>query len=300
MNWILVAVAAYFFGALSFIGDKLILSRIVTSPLVYAFYAGVLSVFAALLFPFDMIWPGTAQFLLSLVAGVIFLFALLALFVALKSGEVSRVLPVVGGLTPVFVYLGSYALLGEQLTFMQTVALVFLVVGGVLISMERAPWSFFGIPAWHNILMPVLAALLFGIFYVSVKYVFTHQPFLSGFIWTRLGSFAGALILLVPKSNREVIFNSVRTLNARVGGFFIANKILAGIAFLILNYAIYLGSVTLVNALQGVQYFFILAFSIFLSARIPQFFEEKITRSIIMQKISAILLTGIGLALLVV
>lgn len=306
MNWILVAVAAYFFGALSFMGDKLILSRIVTSPLVYAFYAGVLSVFAALLFPFDMIWPGTAQFLLSLAVGIIFLFALLALFAALKSGEASRVLPIVGGLTPVFVYLGSYAFLNEHLTFIQTAALVFLVAGGVLIAIERtsyrpagSPTGQAGLPAWRNIFMPVLAALFLGIFYVLVKYVFVHQPFISGFIWTRLGSFAGALFLLVPKANRKVIFSAVRALNVRTGGLFIANKLLAGVAFLVLNYAIYLGSATLINALQGLQYFFVLALSIFLSAKMPQFFEEKITRGIIMQKISAVSLIGIGLALLV-
>lgn len=307
MSWMPIAIIAYFFGALSFIGDKLILSRIVTSPLVYTFYAGVLSAFAALLFPFDMVWSGMAQLFASLATGIIFLFALLSLFSAVKSGEASRVLPMVGGFTSVFVYVGSYVFLNERLTLMQMAALVFLVGGGILISMERATptgrqasSSLFGINMRRNILMSVLAAFLFGIFYVLVKYVFMHQPFLSGFIWTRLGSFMGALILLIPTANRELIFNSVRTLNARAGGWFVANKILAGLAFLILNYAIYLGSATLVNALQGVQYFFVLALALLLSAKMPQFFEEKITRGIIMQKIAAVSLIGIGLALLVV
>ncbi|MBI5045726.1 MAG: DMT family transporter [Candidatus Niyogibacteria bacterium] len=298
MNWIPVAIIAYFFGALSSVGDKFILNRIVTSPLVYTFYVGVLSAFAALLFPFDMVWSGMTQLLASLVVGMVFLFALLVLFSALKSGEASRVLPMVGGFTSVFVYLGSYAFLDERLTFMQLAALFFLVLGGIGIFIE--PIEQADRRAWHNILMSVLAAFLFGIFYILIKYVFMHQPFLSGFIWTRLGSFVGALILLIPSANRELIFNSVRALNARAGGLFVANKILAGLAFLILNYAIYLGSATLINALQGVQYFFVLALSLLLSAKMPQLFEEKITQGIVIQKITAVSLIGIGLALLVV
>jgi len=53
-----------------------------------------------------------------------------------------------------------------------------------------------------------------------------------------------------------------------------------------------------INALQGVQYVFLLIFTAFLSLKLPQILKEEISRKIISQKIIAILLIGGGLAIL--
>jgi hypothetical protein len=53
-----------------------------------------------------------------------------------------------------------------------------------------------------------------------------------------------------------------------------------------------------INALQGVQYVFLLIFAIILSFKLPKILKEEISREIIFQKVAAILLIGAGLILI--
>lgn len=46
---------------------------------------------------------------------------------------------------------------------------------------------------WINAL---LSSFIFAAYYVLIKYLYDSQGFTNAFIWTRLGSFAGALLLL--------------------------------------------------------------------------------------------------------
>ena len=55
---------------------------------------------------------------------------------------------------------------------------------------------------------------------------------------------------------------------------FTLNKILAASAFLLQSYAISLGSVTAVNALQGTQYVFLLGLTAVVSLWFPKLFHE--------------------------
>jgi hypothetical protein len=73
---------------------------------------------------------------------------------------------------------------------------------------------------------------------------------------------------------------------------------MAACAFLLLNYSIKLGDVALVNAIQGVQYAFLLVLVAVLAKKYPRVLEEKLNRAILAQKIFAIVIIGIGLALL--
>ena len=64
------------------------------------------------------------------------------------------------------------------------------------------------------------------------------------------------------------------------------------------NYAIRLGSVTLINALQGTQYLFLLALTSLLSLKFPKILHEKVTTQTITQKIIAIVIISFGLVFL--
>ena len=67
------------------------------------------------------------------------------------------------------------------------------------------------------------------------------------------------------------------------------------------NWAIFLAPLAflaIINALQGVQYVFLLIFAVLLSLKFPQILKEEISREIIFQKVVAILLIGGGLVIL--
>jgi drug/metabolite transporter (DMT)-like permease len=300
MTWLFITIFAYFLYAINSAIDKRLLSKPLPNPAVYSFYVGILSIFALIFIPFGFIWPGFPQLIISLLVGSVFLFTLFVFFQTLKKDEVSRVVPIIGGITPIFVFILSYLFLGERLSWNQALAFLFLVSGGILLSIRRN--EIFGAEQKKYSLqkfgMPILTAFLFGIFYVSIKFVFLHQPFISGFIWTRIGSFLTAFLLLIPSKNRKLIFKTTKNLEIKTGALIIFNKTLAGLAFILLNYAIYLGSVTLVNALQGIQYVFLLILIVFMSKASFLILNEKINKFVIIQKVFAILLIGIGLIIL--
>jgi len=134
--------------------------------------------------------------------------------------------------------------------------------------------------------------------YVLAKLIYESQPFLNGFIWTRLGSCIAALLILLPVKNRTAIFGSGKKLDKETGVFVVGNKALGGIAFILLNLALVSGQVGLVNALQGIQYAFLFLLILILSSGFPRLLDEKINKKIIIQKVAAIILIGAGLVIL--
>jgi uncharacterized membrane protein len=81
----------------------------------------------------------------------------------------------------------------------------------------------------------------------------------------------------------------------------IINKVLAGLAFILILYAIKLGEVSLVNALAGIQFVFLLILAVVFTKKFPEYFHEDISnRKIIVQKLVATVLIAAGLALLFV
>ena len=57
-------------------------------------------------------------------------------------------------------------------------------------------------------------------FFVLAKFVFSNQEFISGFVWTRIGSFLAALLLLLIPAARAHYFHTTKTAGAKAGGSF--------------------------------------------------------------------------------
>lgn len=301
MNWLLIAISAHFLFALVFLIDKYLLSRTRVEPRMLAFYVGILGGAALLLIPFDFVIPSISQIMISLMAGVLFILAILCFYKSVQFGEVSRITPIIGGIISLFTIGLTYLFLEERLVLNQLIAFSLLVSGGVVMIWPRKkshlrsdkPSLIKRLP------LAIMAALFFASSYVLTKFVFIEQSFISGFIWIRIGGILGAVLLILwPGGWREIIRAS-RSIKAKTGGLVVFSKSLSAGAFILLNYAIYLGSVTLVNALQGIQYIFLLVVALFLSRKFPQIIKEQINDAAIIQKVVAILLIGLGLGFLV-
>jgi hypothetical protein len=117
-------------------------------------------------------------------------------------------------------------------------------------------------------------------------------------VWSRLGMFAIALSFLLFKPARDAIFSTPKEAGKNNAILFYAVRLVGAIAGFLQNYAIAIGSVILVNALQGFQFIFILVLTTALSAYYPKILKENITRRILVLKLMAILLITTGLVLL--
>ncbi len=295
MLWLIFIVAAHIFNAVVFIADKYILAKEVRAPVAYAFYNGILSGVVIFLIPFFVpSLPPLKTLLFALVAGAAFTAALIFFFKAIEKNPTSRIIPLVGTMVPIFTFLLSYTGLGERLNRNQFIAFYLLILGGILITSERRRHNIF---SGQGIFYGVCAAFFFAASFVLSKYVYTIEPFWPGFIWTRIGcALAALLIILIPAWRRQ-IRKIPHRFKPKVGVSYLGTRALSAVALVILNYAISLSSVTLVNALQGVQYVFLIILALILTKKLPDLFAEEFKTQRV-QKIIAVVLITFGLAIL--
>lgn len=320
--WLFITVGAYFINAGVYIADKFLLSKKIHSSIAYAFYVGVWSIFNVSLLYF---WPWTPtlqELTLDLLAGFLFLVTLVFWYKALHQSEASRVVPVVGALVPIFSFILSFVFLDEILSSQQLLAFIILICGGVLISIKHTRvYSYqkvfnrfrevigdiFGEvpsgaqPTSRLLVNSVVAAVFFACYYVLMKYIYLYQPFVGSFVYSRLGSFVGVILMLFVPEWRRVIVEQQRGAKTPKNLFyFLIIRLLAAGAFIMINYAISLGSVAIVNALQGVQYLFLFVIIILISNKFPKMLNEQLGGGVLLQKLIGTILICLGLYLFII
>jgi drug/metabolite transporter (DMT)-like permease len=300
MFWIFITIFANFLFAVAFIIDKHFVSNTKLKPVSYTFYSGIFQVLFLLLIPvIGFTLPETRLLIIGVFDGALFILALMIFYKALRASEASRVIPVVGAAVPIFTILLAYVVLGEFLTIQQFAAFVFFITGGLLISSKFDQGEFSVI---NGFLLAIVAGFFFALYYTLIKFIYLYVSFFDGFILLQIGGFLGALMLLASKKNREIIFSAPSMVKKKTASLFVPNKVLAALAAVMVFYAISIegSNVAIISSLQSVQYVFVLLLAIILSKRLPSLYREQISSGVIVQKVVAIFIIGIGLALLVI
>lgn len=322
MLWLPISLISYFINAGVYIADKHFLSNKIHSSISYAFYVGIWSIGNIVLLFVDWYVPSWYWLGWNFLAGALFLWALVAWYKALHQSEATRVVPIVGAFVPVFSLILSYAALGMWPSDRQLAALGALIAGGVLMSLRENPhqnllqrcWKYCRVglsfvtgtrraedhPLWRLLTNSLVAAFAFAAYYVTAKYLFAGQPFIGAYAWTRIGGFLAAVALLISPYNRSLIFDRRRKRAAiRNLPLFLAVRFLAVVAFILLNYAISLGDVAIINALQGTQYVFLIVIALILADAYPKILREELHGAVLLQKVLGVCLVAAGLWLLV-
>ncbi len=308
-TWILLVVIAQFLYAIVAIIDKYIVSsHSAPRPFVYAFYVTALSAFSGVIFFFEGIQiplEGVAipsfqnisslsllVATVSLTAGIAFFSALVTLFSALKRAAASDVIPVVGASSAIVTFILSSFFLGAKLTPNFFIGFSVLVIGTILLSRFRT--------GNKAVLFSIISGILFATHFILLKFLFEQTNFDNAFFWSRLGIAATAfLVLLIPFIQRRFklhLHNAKK--HSKTGIIILSNKILAGIASLILLKAIDLGDVSIVQALGGLQFAFLLIFSAFIGHTLPQICGEHCSKENLFSKAGAVAIIIIGFAIL--
>lgn len=288
-TWLYLAVLAQFLFAISTLVDKHIVTRAaIGRPIVYAFYVALLSGFVIVFAPFVSV-PSAYVLALSLVNASTFVAAIFFLYSALKDARASDVSPAVGGASAVIAMLFAAFWINGDVT-----AALFLPV--LLLAGGTAVISHFHFS--RRALLYVLAAgFFFGLTVVLGKLIFLQVPFLDGFFWPRLFNVLVALLLLLIPAFRKAIFHGGRNSSRRAKGLVLGNKILGGVAAALMAYAVSLGSVTVVNALGGLQFVFLFLFAVLFAHRMPLFSETKTGSHGGWHTALGVMLVTVGLAL---
>jgi drug/metabolite transporter (DMT)-like permease len=294
MLWLIIAILAYFFFALSSLGDRYLLIG-PPNPKTYAFYVGILSIVVLALFPFlGFSIPGWQQAGLSLLYGLVFILALLSLYGGLERFEVSRIIPALGGFLPVFTFLLAFLFLTQEgfFSYGKVFSFCLLVLGGIFVSRGKS----FGF-SLKSLFFSALAALFLSLCFIISKIIYSDFGFWPGFIWMRLGVFVIALFLILFKDVRKEIFTKKKSFSKKTGFVFLGVQAVGAGAVVLQNWSIALANdiyVPFVSALQGVQYLFLFV----LSLLFYKVLKEDTSKKIIFQKVFAIILILAGLIIL--
>jgi len=312
MSWLLISIIAYSILALVNLADKFIIERVVPGPKTYTFLVGMAGAIVVIAAPWFLAWPGWDLFFFNLLVGSFFAGGLFFLYSALKGGEASRIFTLVGGMVPIFVVLFSLMVFKENFSSNQWLAILFLILGTIVISsisVHHNIWfnirrflKIFDTNKWPAILTAIFSALFFALFWVGSKQVYNTQDFASGFIWIRLGTFVTVLFLLIRKSSRQEIFSEMKQGNKNKNNKFLVfgNQGLGALGGILQNYAVSIGSVSLVASLQGLQYALLLVLVTITTFLYPKILKEDYATKRIVKKILAIVLISIGLYFLVI
>jgi len=252
---------------------------------------------ALLAFPFiGFGWLRGIDWLWAIVSGVAFGFALWTLFLAIKEGESTHINPFNGAMVTVFIYVFSSSFFKEQLTSVQIAGLIILIFACLLLSFEKS--------RAHNglhigFLWAIISGLLFAVSHVAAKYLYEIYPFWTGFIWTRATTgLVGLFLLLFPAVHATFFKKKIKTKQSyekkHAGIIIVMNKILGVVGVILIQYAISIGSVTLVGALAGLQYVLMFILIYLLTKFLPTVFKEYFTKRELLVEIIAIILVAIG------
>lgn len=310
MSWLGITLIAYFLLAVANLFDKFLVDNVIKNSRAYTFVACIFGLFSWLVSPWFLQWPGALLLFINLFNGAVFALALCLLYEALRRGEASRVLVFVGGMTPVFSLFFSYFLFGERFSFSQYWGLGVILFGIFLVASLPVARNYlarilnkfsFGQDLRHGgLLIATGSALAYSIYFVGTKWAYASQPFASAFLWNRLGAVFLVVFFLFNSGNRTAIKALFYKSSPRKNKFLVAfNQVLGSLGFALQNYAVSLGSVVMVNALQGTQYAFLLIISAILASLAPKLLKESFSLRIFLQKVSAVILIAIGLYLLV-
>jgi uncharacterized membrane protein len=265
----MVAVIAHGLVGISLVWDKVLLKNPGTKNLIsYVFWLGAISVFGVVLVFFGYkslpLWVGAIAF----AAGALDLLASYFYYAALKRGEASDTLAIMGGFSPVATALFALLLLANQMTRTQLMGFALMTLGGfVMFFSEKLPLK--------KILPPVLlASTIFGLVNVLEKFVYTRTNFVTGYVWFTIGTFIGAISLLVRPSWREQIFSESGQSTPRNRFWYFVNRFTAGLGSFLIFYAISLTHPAIVNAISGVRYVVIFLGAYMLTRFRPDWLKE--------------------------
>lgn len=287
MSWILLATLGQFLNAVVAILDKYIVSdeNALPRPFVYAFYSCLLTggwvlIYVAGVVPGlhelglpsykELVAPTLTVVALSFLAAYTFFMALVSMFDALKHADASNVMPIIGTVSALSTFGMSYLFLDTSLPGNFIWGITILAAGTLLVAQT--------LPKVDVILHVAHSGLFFGLHAITMKGLFLETSFDDGFFWSRISFVIFALsLLLVPEYYKKITAQTKDT-TKKTGFIVLITKILAGVAAFLLLKATDMGEVSVVQALDGLKFVFILIISIAFAQWLPDSATDRDTR----------------------
>jgi len=308
MSWILLATLGQFLNAVVAILDKYIVSdeNALPRPFVYAFYSCLLTGGWSLIY-FAGLIPGLSNLgvpsfvniqtptlvvvAMAFLAAYTFFMALVSMFDALKNADASNVMPIIGSVSALSAFGMSYMFLDPAHSPNFIWGIVILAAGTMLVAQT--------LPKSSVILHVVHAGLFFALHAITMKGLFQETGFDDGFFWSRVAFVLFALSLLLVPAYLDKIREQTKDTSKKTGVIVLLTKVLAGVAAFLLLKATDMGEVSVVQALDGLKFVFILIISTVFAHWLPDSATDRDTRpGTIFRKLLFVIVIMVGFFML--
>ena len=304
MDWFFVSLLAYFCLGLSAVVDKFIISKTPLVPASFSFYVTLLgAAFVSALFLFEPHFSFPQEHLLTLlIAGASLYFGLFFMFSAYIDIEVSKANPIIISFIPLFTFIFDFIIRQTLLSTQDLIAGGLIVAGGFFLSQSGMAKTRIGIRGWLYI---ITAGLMLAVSNVFSKMAYNELPFFTAFMWQRWAAFLTALVFVLVSGKwhsiilRRKDYSPTSDKSVPLKTFFFGQAV-AAVGIILQQYAIKEGNVTLVSAMNGAQFLFVLLLVFLASRFFPKILQEDMTRGSLFQKIVWSVTLCVGLALLFV
>jgi uncharacterized membrane protein len=189
---------------------------------------------------------------------------------ALKNSDAAVVMPIIGTVSALSTFGMSYIFLDAQLTQGHIFGIVFMSLGTLLVAKT--------LPEWSVILHVLHSGIFFALHYITMKGLFMETSFDDGFFWSRISFVIFALSLLMVPVYWEKIKEQTKNTTRKTGSVVLMTKVLAGVAAFLLLKATDLGEVSVVQAMDGVRFVFILFITVVFAHWLPSSATDRDTR----------------------
>jgi uncharacterized membrane protein len=299
VSWVVFAFSGPVLWAISVHLDKYLVERFfkesnVAVMLLFTAFVGVLLLPFIWLYEPSVTAPGLGSIALIILAGILYMAAMLLYLQALQTEEASVVAPYFQA-GPLFGYGLAYLVLGETLTGLQLAGGVLIVLGALSVSVRFA----YGARMFKTRLAVLmltcgfagaLAGLIFKIFALDVEFWTTT-------FWMYAGeAIFGCALLLVPTYRRQLLA-TLRVNTAALLSINGSNELINLGGGLGNRYALMFAPLSIVQAIGSTTTLFVFAFGVVLSLLWPGLGREDQSGRELLKKGIAAVLVAVGVAL---
>lgn len=288
-NYIVLALLSSALFAVVNIVDKIILSKFISNPWIPIHAIGIIGGITSVCILFYTGIPSISISTFCLIILSAFLNLLAAYFYikALMIDDVSKLIPLFF-LTPLLTLPFSYLLLNESYSPNNLIGIFFLIVGGLLITLnDRLNLVF------NKALLYILLSLLCTPMYMSITKLTSQEidP-LEYFAIMRIAFFV--LLFPVLFSQRRTLISTYRHIGKKVCMSMAGNQIINSAGIIISISAVSIGKVAIVSALSALQPLLVLIVSYILFRYYPNVATDKMTKRTLSIRFSAVVLLSLG------
>lgn len=301
MNGLIIALVAHCLVGISLVIDKTFLRvKQEGNVLTYIFWIGIFNILAILLIPLTFFVDDLGIVIITLptifygiLAGLAFFFGMLFYYNAVQRGEASETVALLGGFAPMATLLVGDLLYLKGLNLFEGLGFMLLVIGGlILFFCDKTKFK-------KTIFWVIAASIASGLLNVCQKLAYDHSNFVTGFIIMKLMvGISASWLLVLPKWRAQIIDKTAKT-ERKHKYLYIGNRFMAGIASVMLSYAIRLTHPALVEATSAVKYLLIFFIVLGLTIWFPKILKENFRAWVVVGKLAATILIVVGVAILI-